>query len=169
MKNKIYYLIAVVFLLNTACTKEDVSDTVNDTTPLVISASMKAKINDTLWTSITRVTNHYDTTGVFLITGTSTEGQIIAITIRGDEKGTYTSSTVIDSLSAQVGCVWQPDANSPTENYFVSKSGKVVITSIDTIEKKLSGNFEFSLINTNFSATKEITEGTFSNLKYDEK
>ena len=166
---KLFYLLAIISIVNISCTKEEAAETVNNTAPLVVSASMTAKVNDTLWTSITRVTNHYDTTGVFLITGTSTEGQVIAITIKGDEAGEYTSSTSIDSLSAQVGCVWQPDASSPTEDYFLSTSGKVVISSVDTTEKRISGTFEFELINTNLSATKSITEGKFSNLKYSER
>ncbi len=166
---KISILLIILSVLIVSCKKEDVKETVNNAAPLVTTASMSAKVNDTLWTSVTRVTNHYDTTGFFLITGTSTEGQVIAITIKGETEGTYTSSTAIDSLSAQVGCVWQPDASSPTEDNFISKSGEVVVTSLDTVEKRISGTFKFDMINTNLSATKTIREGKFSNLKYSEK
>jgi len=155
-----FLIIAVTF---SSCKKDE---TVQDV--ILSPASMTAKVNDTAWTAITRATRHFAANNKFVITGTSTDGQVIVITVMGDTTGTYTSSTSIDSLSAQVGAVWQPDASSPTEDNFVSQSGTVTLTTVDTENLKVSGTFSFELINTNLSTQKSITEGKFSDLSYSE-
>ena len=162
MKNLKYFAILfIVSIIAISCEKDD------DIVDAVLGpASMSANVNDTAWTAITRVTKHYENTSSYLITGTSLSGELIVITIKGDAVGTYTSSTSIDSLSAKVGCVWQPDATSPTDNNFFSKSGTVEITDINTTELVISGTFSFELMN--LSGTKSITGGTFSNLGYSE-
>ncbi len=153
-------LIAVAF---SSCKK---NETVQDV--LLSTASMSAKVNDTLWTAMTRVTRHFAANNKFVISGTSSNGQVIVITVLDDAEGTYTSSTSIDSLSAQVGAVWQPDASSPTTNNFVSQSGTVTLTTVDSQNMKVSGTFSFDLINLSTSQTKTITEGKFSDLSYTE-
>ena len=167
MKHHISLLLASFIIIAfsiSSCKKDD--NTVQNT--LLSSASMTAKVNDTVWTAITRVTRHFATGQKFVITGTSSDGQVIVITILGDVAGTYSSSTSIDSLNAQVGAVWQPDASSPTTDNFVSQSGTVTITSVDTENLKISGTFSFDMINTNLSTQKSITEGKFSDLSYSE-
>lgn len=153
-------LITVIF---SACKKDE---TVENT--ILSQASMSAKVNDTSWTAITRVTRHFAANNKFVISGTSSDGQVIVITILADAVGTYTSSTSIDSLSAQVGAVWQPDASSPTTDNYVSQSGTVTLSTVDTQNRKVSGTFSFDLINVSNNQTKTITEGKFSELSYSE-
>ncbi len=156
-------IIIITVTFTSSCKKDE---TVQDV--LLSSASMSAKVNDTAWTAVTRVTRHFAANNKFVITGTSSDGQVIVITVMGDATGTYTSSTAIDSLSAQVGAVWQPDASSPTTDNFVSQSGTVTLSTVDTQNLKVSGTFSFELINVGTSATKSITEGKFSDLSYSE-
>jgi len=149
-------LLTIIFA--TSCTKE----IAEEIAPMVTSASMTATINDTTWTSLTRVTKHYSNTHLFLITGTDANGKVIAITIRGDQKGTYTSSTSIDSLNAQVGAVWKPNSNE-----YLSNSGTVTITDINTTDLKISGTFSFNIVNSaNLSDAIEVKNGKFTNLTY---
>lgn len=151
--------IAAIIVFTISCTKE----TAEDIAPLVTTASMSASVNDTAWTSITRVTKLYSNLNTFVITGTSTSGKVIAVTIKGDQVGTYTSSASIDSASAQVGAVWKP---STSLNY-VSKGGTVNITDINTSETRISGTFNFELVNSsNLSDVFNITSGKFENVKY---
>ena len=122
---------------------------------------MTAKIDGAKWTSITRVT--IQKSGIFLITGTSTDGQAIEVTVNGTTSGTYTLEASTSSPSAQCGSIYKPTINS-TDSTYVSKSGKVIITNIDTENKLISGTFNFVV--TKLDATKNITEGKFSDLAY---
>ena len=125
---------------------------------------MSATIDGSSWSTVTRASKHFASTNMFTITGTSMSGEVLVITIRGDEEGSYSSSTSIDSASAQVGAVFQPDATSPAEDNFVSKSGSVTISKIDSENNRISGSFSFSL--TKLSEAKSVTNGEFTDLKY---
>ncbi|MFH2096914.1 MAG: DUF6252 family protein [Bacteroidota bacterium] len=147
--------------LLTSCKKDD-----DDDNPLLSTASMTCQVDGNSWAAVTRVTRHSLTTQTYTITGTDASGAVIVITIRGEAVGTYSSSTSIDSLNAQVGAVYQPDASSPaTDNYF-SKSGTVTISSLDETNKKVSGTFSFSL--TKSGTAMSITNGKFTDLSYSE-
>jgi len=153
MKNlKIPLLLLISILIFSTC-KKDEDDPV-----------MTAKIDGTDWVSITRVTKRLSSPESFVITGTSAGGQVIVITVKGVAEDTYSSSTSIDSLSAQVGCIWQADASFPSSDNYLSKSGQVKISEIDTKNETISGTFSFELFNV--SEQKSITEGVFSYLKY---
>ena len=139
-----------------SCDKEDVEDAAAS----ISNASMTASINDASWTSITRVSKFFTTTNAFVLSGTSTDGKVLAVTIKGTEVGTYTSSAAIDSLSAQVGAVWR--ANSIN---YVSSEGRVEITKLDKTKKKISGTFNFKVVNTNVLTEQiSIASGKFDNL-----
>ena len=141
-----------------SCDKEDVEDAAAS----ISNASMTASVNDTSWTSITRVSKFFTTTNIFVLTGTSTDGKILAVTIKGAEIGTYTSSTSIDSLSAQVGAAWRANGKN-----YVSKEGRVEITKLDKTNKKISGTFSFKILNANDLAEQiSVTSGKFDNLSY---
>ena len=164
------YLIftALISLILFSSCKKDKDD---DSNNIITNATMTATVDGASWTSITRVTKHYKNPASFVITGTSVNGQVIVITVRGDQVGHYTSSTSIDSASAQVGCVWQPDASSPTTDNYFSKSGTVDISEIDTANTKISGTFSFDLIKTDslgYQTAKTITNGKFTGLSYSE-
>lgn len=156
-------LFIVVIIAMSSCKKEDVQELITST------ASMSAKIDGTSWSAVTRVTKHFENSQKFVISGTSTNGEVLVITVFGDTQGTYSSSTSIDSLSAKVGCVWQPDASSPTTDNYVSQSGTVTFSSVNTSDKKVSGTFSFSLLDQSLSNSKSITEGKFTDLSYSEQ
>ena len=164
MKIKKHFLILValaVIVSTFSCDKDDAEEV----STYVSSASMTATINDTAWSAFTRVTKHYHSTNLFVIVGTDTDGKILSITIKGNQVGTYNSSTSIDSLSAQVGAIWKPNSNE-----YISNKGTVEITEIDTIGKKISGTFNFDVVNTSdFNDGFTITSGKFTNLGYTEE
>ena len=141
----------ILVLLISACKKDN-------------PASMKATIDGTSWTTVTRVTKHFASTSMFTIVGTSAAGDVVDITIRGDEEGNYSSSTSIDSASAQVGAIYKPDASAATTDFFISTSGSVSITEINEDDQTISGTFSFTM--SKMTETKSITSGEFKNLKY---
>ena len=151
------FIALVVF--TDSCTKEKIEELA----PLVTQASMSANINNTTWTTITRITKHYTGLHTFVITGTSTSGRVLAITVKGETTGTFTSSTDINDPSAQVGAVWKP---SSSLNY-VSKSGSITISEINTTDSKLTGTFSFEMVNTSdISDVISIASGKFDNIKF---
>jgi len=163
MKKHYLILTALAIVITIfSCKKEDAEEVSTYVAP---STTMTATVNDTAWSALTRVTKHYTNTNVFVIVGTDTDGKVLTITIRGDQKGTYTSSTSLDSLSAQVGAIWKPNSNE-----YLSNKGTVEITEIDTTDKKISGTFNFDVINTSdITDGFSVTSGKFSNLGYTEK
>ncbi len=160
MKKQIILLaIATISIAFFSCTKDEVQDAAASVT----TASMSATVNDTTWTTITRVTKKFHTPESFVITGTSTDQKVMVITIRGIEKGIYTTSLQLEDPSAQVGGAWR--ANST--NYF-SNAGTVELTKLDTTNKKISGTFSFDLISQTDLVGFKVKNGKFDNLSYTE-
>lgn len=141
-------ILSVVVIFN-SCKKED----------LITNASMTAKIDGVSWSSITRVT--VEKNGYFLITGTSVSGEIIEVTVFGNTASTYTLDP--NQAAATCGAVYKPDATS-TDSTFVSKSGKVILSKVDTKNNLISGTFNFVV--TNLDLSKNITDGVFTDLSY---
>ncbi|OFX44289.1 MAG: hypothetical protein A2046_13565 [Bacteroidetes bacterium GWA2_30_7] len=156
MKKLLFIHLALCFVV-LSCKKDD------NTNPqsIITNASMIAKIDGTSWNSVTRVT--IQKSGIFLITGTSVDGKLIEITVKGTTIGTYNLLASMDSAAAQCGSIYKPSINNNDSTY-ASKSGQVKISSIDTENKLISGTFNFVV--TNLEITKNITDGKFTDLKY---
>ncbi len=158
MKN--VYLITIVVILITACNKDSkVNDIINPT------ASFTCKINGTTWTAITRVTRKES--NKFIITGTGSLGNdVLNITTFGTEKKTYTLMP-IDGIT-EFSATFTNDTQN-TDSLYQAVTGTVVITSLDTVNKKISGTFQFRTSKVvNPLIIKEITNGSFNNLTYTE-
>lgn len=135
----------------------------NPITPqdIITNASMTAKIDGAAWTSLTRVT--VQKSGMFLITGTSSDNQVLEVTTRGIVAGTYKFDVSMTSASAECVSIYKPSLNN-NDSTFASTSGQVILSKVDTENKLISGTFNFVV--TNSSITKNITEGKFTDLKY---
>lgn len=145
---KIITIIFLVFVSITfnSCKKED-----------FLTGSMSCKIDGVSWTSLTQVT--VLKSGVFNITGTSMSGQVLNITINGQEIKTYEESNV--------GCasIYKPDVTDENQNY-IGKSGNVKLTEVDTKNETISGTFAFELTDVSLANTISITDGKFTDLPY---
>lgn len=134
----------------------------------VIVASMKAKIDGALWTSIVRVTVHED--GYFNITGTALSGKVLNITVLGETTGTY--SLAPQSGSFQSFAIYKEDDSAAEGEAGWYKSyggGTVELTKVDTENRRISGTFSFTAKATpSATETVEITQGEFTDLKYQE-
>lgn len=161
-------LASALVIFASGCKKDD------DSTGLInLTASMTAKIDGESWKSFTRVTN-LTKTGTLLgdqfnIIGTSAGGDIINITILGTEVGDYNFKLSVDSsAAARFTAFYKTSVVSANSENFIANSGTVSITAIDTQNKKISGTFSFSAIQTTLVGVAAITEGKFTNLKYTE-
>lgn len=157
---KAIVIIFSVLLLLIAC-KEDskINDVVNPT------ASFTCKINGQQWTAITRVTRKEN--DKFIISGTGSLGSdVLNITTFGIEKKTYTLSPIDGKV--EFSATFTMDTQT-TDSIYQALTGTVTITALDTINKKISGTFQFragKVINP--SLIKEVTNGSFNNLTYTE-
>jgi hypothetical protein len=123
-------------------------------------ATMSATIDNVSWQTISRVTVLQN--GIFNITGTSIDGKILNITIKGDQEGTYQ----LGLTSLQCGAVYKQSATTSTDDAFASVTGNVVLTDVNTTDHKISGTFEFSLMKELTLTPMTITDGKFENLFY---
>ncbi len=154
-------LIIVLPIVSFCSCKKDskINDTVNPTT------SFTCKINGSSWSAISRVTRKQGNT--FIITGTgSLRNDVLNITTFGTQVNSYTLST-IDGKTEFTATFTSDTQNN--DSLYQATSGIVQLTKVDTVNKKISGTFQFrtsKIINP--LLIKEITNGSFTNLTYTE-
>jgi len=130
----------------------------------VLATKMSATIDGKTWNSATRVTIK-NSTG-FTITAQQVSTTLVTsslvIRIGGLNTGTY---NVIASSNTCLG-TYTPDVQTATESY-ISATGTVKLTEVNTGDKTISGTFEFTCANLSLQ-TIEIKSGSFDDLKYQE-
>ena len=141
----------VTFLIIISCTKDESGN--------IVLPAMSALINGVEWTTLTRVTVLEESK--FIITGTSTTGKSLVITIFGTSEGLYNVTLIPPGAAA----VYKESVSPTTEDAFFSATGEVNLTNVDTSKKRISGTFSFIVVR-NFTNTVNITQGKFSNLLY---
>lgn len=137
-----------------------------ESSDLLPIGNMEASVDGTAWKAITRVT--ILESGYFTITGTSSSGDIINVTILGNTVGTYELDASLSDVQAQMGGFYKPESATSDSDNYVATVGSVELTEVDTDDKKISGTFEMTvskLVGTSLE-TIEITNGEFENLKY---
>jgi hypothetical protein len=127
---------------------------------------MTATINSSEWSSISRVTVKKGDN--FIITGTSSSGETLVITIFGTDEGTYSlSSDTASSVAVQCEAVYKETTSTSNSDAYVAYSGQVDLNDISSDNKRITGEFEFSLQKgLDTSDRVEITAGEFTNIKY---
>ncbi len=138
------------------------SDDDGDGIPDALSAKLTCNIDGQAWTSLFRATVISDskititaTTGI-----TQETGELLVITVFGTEQGTY------QLASGEVECaaVYKKTATASSDDAYVAANGNVTITEIDTVNKRISGTFNFTV--TRITETFSISNGVFQGLKY---
>jgi hypothetical protein len=150
MMNKIVFftLFAVVLM---GCNKESLQN---------LAPNMSATIDEDSWTSLTRASILTDD-GIS-ITASSTSGETLILTILGDSAGIYD----LNLTSAKCGAVYKETLSQSTSDAWVSSSGQINLTEVNTSDKKISGTFHFQMKQDLSSTVIEISDGVFNNLKY---
>lgn len=147
-KRLIILLLGVAFVLG-SCSKDSVS--VN---------KLSAKIEGKSWNASLRVANL--TSNVFVITGTSLTGEVLVLTIVGDKPGLYEFSLTEYKCNA----TYKKSALSTSpDDIFTSVSGKINLTKVDLVNKKISGTFDFTLARLALE-TVSISNGSFNDLEF---
>lgn len=105
---------------------------------------------------------------------TITQGEVLAFSLIGPNfddvvDGLEVVNPVTDTNSLQfVGGydISQTDGDDNQDFEFDSDTGFLRITSIDKESQTVSGEFEFTVIETNSGTSVQITEGLFNNIEY---
>lgn len=168
MIRKIFYglvLLAGVFTFN-SCQKEvDPGILGNNQNP--VSGNFKAKIDGTQWVANSGA-GAYRMLGYISITGRSTDRKYLSITLTDSGVHNYTlddnsmnaASYIDSSLSNAVNFTTNQGINPG------DAGGVVNVTSIDAVNKTISGTFSFRVFRQMDGAQRTFTEGSFTNIPY---
>jgi len=160
---KILLLLLSLLFVFTMCKKDSEDDKAN---LINFSASMTAKIDDSQWSSITRVTRKQNDNFIITGTGSLTGNNVIAITVFDVVEGTYNLDAT--NLTTQFTANFTPVVNN-TDSIFQAYSGQVIISKIDLANKRISGTFNFEARHiTDLTHNISVTEGAFTDLAYTE-
>ena len=135
--------------------------------PGQVSGDFRAKINGEQWIA-NKVAGASRMNGFISLTGLSTNGRQLVITLTDSGAKTYRLNSNTLNFAAYVDST---DANRNTFSTVESDQdslagGTVTITSIDEVNKKISGTFAFKVYRTQDGKKKSFTEGKFTNLSY---
>ena len=148
------FVFCITVLMISACKK--------DSNNLITKLS--ASINGETWNSAIRITVKND--AGFIITATRVNTSLVtselAIRINGFSTGTYNVIATSNNCLA----TFTPNVSEATKSY-VSATGTVVLTEVNTGDKTISGTFEFVCANLSLE-TITITNGSFEGLSYTE-
>ncbi|MDH7462461.1 DUF6252 family protein [Chitinophagaceae bacterium 26-R-25] len=166
-----FLLTAITLIFLTSCQKEvsyelgQNGNNANNST-----GNFTANINGSGWKAAADKQSATIIDGIINLTGISSNGQMMTITLTGDTVGTYDVS-----FAAGKGFVaFEPDYTKPA-NVFTSMSsdnaananGTVIVTSIDKDKKIIKGTFVSRLFNptdgTSYTATEGVFELTYFN------
>ncbi len=150
-------LFGAMLVFSTSC-KKDETTTEEDNPP---TSQMTAKIDGETWTATTTIAQIGN--GILNITGLAANGETLTITLIGTEAKTYT----LDQLGTEGVAAYIPSGatNSYTTNGNPNAGGTVIITKINLTDSIVSGTFQFVAVETMNIDEKDITEGSFSNIK----
>lgn len=123
-------------------------------------AKMSANIDGESWTTVGRTTIKQGE--AFIVTGTTIDGEAIILTINGASEDTYVLNPI--SGAAGFGAVYKASIDASIEDTYISTSGELVLSEVDTENSRISGTFSFEA--KKLDETINITEGKFEDLKY---
>lgn len=162
MKLRIAHFLLAAFLLSLiGCSKEVSLE--NGTGKGPAAVNFYATIDGKRWDADSTQLVVVDATSVS-ITGLSKTGAQMMLVVPQLKVGNYNISITSDAYALYVNVL---EAN-PT--FFYSNSavtgGVISITVVDTVNRLVSGTFQFSLIDPSNSSSKIVTAGVFNNLPY---
>ena len=162
MKLRLRSLLLTLILFSfVACTKEISKEGINSTGPG--PGDFYATIGGNLWNADSLQLVLVSSDGVS-INGLSKTGDQISILLPDFKVGTYTLNAQSPSYALYTNLL------NSNANVYVSNAGSpggtVTISSIDTINRVVSGNFEFTLANPADNSTKTVAKGVFDYVPY---
>ncbi len=144
-------------------TPTDPTDPENPTNPTT-GGSFKADFDGRTFTASSTLV--YISGGSIIITATRAQGDSFGMVIEGTSTGTYPVNGNLIAYTPP-GSEYGYEGSHPTDEN--ANTGSVIITSVNTTNKTISGTFQFTGFWSNFDETKpskQFTNGVFTNLPY---
>lgn len=130
-----------------------------------LASIFKVNFSGATWSAT--ATNAIVSSNTIFINAMNSDGSTISILVQGIATGTYPTNTNIISytpLGSSFG-YWSVNNSSLTEN-----TGSISITTIDTVNKKISGTFNYKGYWSDTATTSilpvQFTSGVFTNISY---
>jgi hypothetical protein len=148
-----------------SCTKEESQETPVHTSPG--SGSFYATIDGSAWQGDS-IQQAVVTSGIVTITGIGKTQDEISIVLPALQKGVYAvnSQSVGFALYTNTQNVSAEPYLSNTSTDPAKAGGTVGLTVIDTVNKTISGTFQFKLFQGTSAGTKIVENGVFTNIPY---
>ena len=163
MKYRItYYLSLISMVILFSCNNDDNSSIDSNNTFLPVSFQVGFSGQTLTANKVNAVISNGEIT-ITAIKGVNNES--FSFTIAGNEVGTYPTNTSVILYTTGEN---QPVYSSENPADALTNTGQIIITSINTVNKRISGSFAYTgyyregLI----TYTKEFTNGTFKNVPY---
>jgi hypothetical protein len=132
-----------------------------------VTGDFRAKIGGVQWVA-NQAASAVRNNGIINISGLSTDGQFVTMTLMDSGVHVYTLNDVVMNAGA-----YTPNQSQTTIAYTSNSSndpalagGSCTITSIDAVNHKMSGTFSFKVYRQTDNTSKSITEGSFTNITY---
>lgn len=157
MKKLFICLLALSSAVFVGCKKD------NNSSPDSAPASFTCKINGVQWTSV--LSGGGIQSGLINITGKAADSTTVTMTLLDDVIGTYNLG--LTNNSGAVGYnISSTSISSWTSNAVDSSISICHLTTIDTVNKTMSGTFSALTYNFVAGTSKIITDGVFTNIPY---
>ncbi len=156
---KLLTLLLAFCLIGAAATFTSCGDEGEEQTPATMSATIDGNDIDAFTFSPETIGATY-TNNIISVTGTTTDGKVLNMSITTDAAGTYTLNN--DEFAA----TYTEDEFNIFTFPFPGTTNTVTISTFDTTNKEVSGSFSFSL-QVPLSGKQRDLSGTFSNVKYE--
>jgi hypothetical protein len=155
-------LLAAILFSFISCNKEMSLENKNGTAP--VNGDFYGTIDGLQWSADSLQDIEVSTAGVSIL-GLSKTGEVITMFLPQFKTGTYTLNAQSPAYAVYANIVTSP--NSEYLSNVGNAGGTITISSIDTVNKLITGNFQLTLINPLDNTTKTITAGILAYVPYD--
>jgi hypothetical protein len=128
--------------------------------------SFTAVINGKSWVAMDSARSATIMNGFINLSGLSSDGQNIVISLAGVTPGTYAVGPTLPSLVSWTNSMMFLQSFSTVQGGAGQSGGQVVVTGIDQIHQTISGTFHCAVYSDSARHANSIADGVFINLPY---
>jgi hypothetical protein len=160
-------VVIVSVILFSACQKEIFSETgTSNPPPPVVQGSFFAKIGSVQWVA-NNITSATRQGGVLVLYGSATDKKSMLLRVADSGVHNYSlHSGSISNVAVFTDSATSPNAFASNQWAVAGNYGNLNVTSIDTVNKTISGTFNMQVYRQMDSQQRTITEGVFTNISY---
>lgn len=168
-RNALVLLTSAMVIGFAGCKKDDDDDAAaTPTPPPAPTPVMTCKVNAVNWASISNRAAGSIVNNTSNLTGVATDSTVITMTVTENIELNGVYDLGPSSLN---GGVFAPSTNgtggsSWTSNAHPTSTGEMIVTAMDTVNKRISGTFHFKAWRATDNTFKDITNGVFTDVPY---